>query len=398
MPSPNSLIGQVFIGALVWHQFFVIILLLTRPEERKDHSIAMAVFFAANLLTSLPLLVGYFRPGNPWLDSVNMAFPFALLLGPAVYFYARALVSPNVIRLQRRDARHLLPFLVAIPGTAALLWFTAFDRTEPVAPPQPGALLAMVSVSLGLTALTLGVNSWYLSRVVRLLAQYRHRRFNHFSSLKGRSLNWFGWMIAVLSIIWVVNANIILDDIFFQMLAISNDVRAGIEVAWVCALSLMVLWQPAIFAPRETSLEGEPVLEPEPGEGLEKGLRYSRSGLDAERAQRIASKIERAMAEERLYRHQSITLRQLSEHTRIPENYISQVLNVDVGKNFYEYINHWRVRDACALLKQEQMSIIEIGEEVGFNSRSTFNAAFKKEVGVTPSEFRALAASQAPLP
>lgn len=56
------------------------------------------------------------------------------------------------------------------------------------------------------------------------------------------------------------NQVMIVDDPLFLPRAISNDVLAGINVAWVCALSLMVLWKPAIFAPRKPSLEAEPVL------------------------------------------------------------------------------------------------------------------------------------------
>ena len=104
-----TLLGQILTGALVLHQSFVVALLLSRREERKDHSLAMAVFFLANLITSLPDLVSFFRPGLQVAPYDLMTMPFAVLLGPALYFYARALVSPDPVRPSRQDLRHLGP-------------------------------------------------------------------------------------------------------------------------------------------------------------------------------------------------------------------------------------------------------------------------------------------------
>ncbi|MFM9976255.1 MAG: helix-turn-helix transcriptional regulator [Beijerinckiaceae bacterium] len=94
------------------------------------------------------------------------------------------------------------------------------------------------------------------------------------------------------------------------------------------------------------------------------------------------------MTRDKIYRRPNLTLRALSDHTTVSENHVSQALNEHLGKNFYEFINHWRIKDAMQLLQETEFSVIQVGDEVGFNSRSTFNAAFKKETGVTPSEFR----------
>src|SRR5438105_13637388 len=96
------LLGQMLIGSLVLHQIFVVLLLLARREDRKDHSFAMAVFFLANMTTSLPELFGFFHPG-PSAESFDLfAMPPVMILGPAFFFYGRALVSPDPLRLQVR--------------------------------------------------------------------------------------------------------------------------------------------------------------------------------------------------------------------------------------------------------------------------------------------------------
>ncbi|MCA0401743.1 MAG: helix-turn-helix transcriptional regulator [Proteobacteria bacterium] len=409
-----TLVGQMLTAALVLHQLFVIVLLVTRNEERKDHSYAMAVFFAANLTTNLPDMIGFFRPGLH-VEFIEMfSTSFLMLLGPATYFYARALVAPEVIRLERKDFRHVIPFLAVLIAMIAIVpivgGLTIMSGAPVVGPGSPGeevlsrlaqpqatnanlpltpAIIAMIAISVSTVLAFIVLTTSYILRTLRLLARYRRSKYDYFAAIEGRSLTWFECFIGLLAFVWLVNMAIILDDMTVAWLKLSPDMSSVIEAVWVYALSFMVLWQQAIFKPyRQGPVTGMPeaIAGEEPSAN---GGKYQRSALDGERGRRIATKIEKAMAEERLYRNQGMTLRHLSDHTRVPENYLSQVLNETLGRNFYEFVNHWRIRDACALLAEDALSIIEIGEEVGFNSRSTFNAAFKKETGLTPSEYRA---------
>lgn len=381
-----TLLGQILTGALVLHQSFVIALLLSRREERKDHSLAMAVFFLANLITSLPDLVSFFRPGLEVASFNLMTMPLTMVLGPALYYYARALVSPDPVRLSRQELRHLGPCVAAGLLVAGLLGFNGVqaDQKAYIAPDN-SALVFNIAAALGLVVVFVVATSVYVVKTLRLLFVYRRSRFDFFSSVEGRSLTWFEWMIGICALTWAVYLVMIVcaNSDFLQ---VCPDAEVLVEATWVYALSFMVLWQQVIFKPeRHWTAKAADIVETS-----EAGTpKYQRSALGEERAKRIAAKIERAMTDDRLYRNQGITLRQLSNHTQVPENYLSQVLNEILGKSFYEFINHWRIRDACVLLGEAKLSIIEVCEEVGFNSRSTFNAAFKKETGVSPSEFRA---------
>ena len=68
---------------------------------------------------------------------------------------------------------------------------------------------------------------------------------------------------------------------------------------------------------------------------------------------------------------------------------ISRILIEAVGVNFFDFVNRHRATEARRLLVHSDLSVLEIGLEVGFNSRSTFNAAFKKHVSSSPSAYRA---------
>jgi AraC-like DNA-binding protein len=103
---------------------------------------------------------------------------------------------------------------------------------------------------------------------------------------------------------------------------------------------------------------------------------------------RIAEKLQRAMDQDRLFADASLSLRDLADRIGVSENYISQTLNERLGRNFFDFVNAARIDAAKPLLREDGKTVLEVALAVGFNSRSTFNAAFRKHAGSTPSRFR----------
>jgi AraC-like DNA-binding protein len=132
------------------------------------------------------------------------------------------------------------------------------------------------------------------------------------------------------------------------------------------------------------------VTEPSAAEPAAPRARYSRTELDPALRERIRRKIEAALQNETVYADSLISLRNLSGAIKEKTHYVSQVINQDLGTSFYELINHRRIDRAKTLLTDSpKQSVIEIALAVGFNSKSTFNAAFRRQVGMTPTEYRA---------
>ena len=90
------------------------------------------------------------------------------------------------------------------------------------------------------------------------------------------------------------------------------------------------------------------------------------------------------------YQKNDLTLNQLADLLGIHPNHLSQVINEFSHKNFFDFINHYRIEAAKEMLSEpdQDNTIIEIAYAVGFNTKSTFNAAFKKNTGTTPSVFK----------
>ncbi len=91
------------------------------------------------------------------------------------------------------------------------------------------------------------------------------------------------------------------------------------------------------------------------------------------------------------YLNQLLTLDNLASQINMPARQLSQVINRHFDKNFFEFINSYRIEESKALLAQkenEKVTMLEIMAQAGFNSKATFNTFFKKAVGMTPTQYR----------
>ena len=110
--------------------------------------------------------------------------------------------------------------------------------------------------------------------------------------------------------------------------------------------------------------------------------------------QRLVDALLRLMADERIYRHDNITIGTLATRLRIPEYRLRRLINQRLGyRNFNVFLNNHRIEEAKAALadpSQAEVPVITIAMDAGFQSLGPFNRAFKATTGVTPTEYRRL--------
>jgi AraC-like DNA-binding protein len=116
---------------------------------------------------------------------------------------------------------------------------------------------------------------------------------------------------------------------------------------------------------------------------------YARSGLDTQTMTQLLLRIDAAMERQCLWRVSDLSLADLAQAVPAKPFYVSQSLNQGRGESFYDYVNRWRVNEAKALLHATDHTVLDIAHATGFNAKSTFNAAFAKVAGMTPSAWRA---------
>jgi AraC-like DNA-binding protein len=119
--------------------------------------------------------------------------------------------------------------------------------------------------------------------------------------------------------------------------------------------------------------------------------RYSKSGLRDEQAAIILKKLVKTMEDKKPFLDRDLSILDLSSLTGIPRHHITQVLNEKHGKNFFTFINEYRVQEVLAMFsdpKFNNYTILAIAYDSGFNSKTTFNSIFKSFTGKTPSQYR----------
>lgn len=111
--------------------------------------------------------------------------------------------------------------------------------------------------------------------------------------------------------------------------------------------------------------------------------------IDAAEAVIISEKLENIMNEKSLYKNPNLNLQDLSREINISSHQLSQFLNNNLGKNFTSFVNEFRINEACRIItSNDKLTLESVGYDVGFNSKSTFFAAFKKHTGTTPLNYQ----------
>ncbi len=378
------------IAGAVAVSFFVLLGLFLRLLETptpRMHIWAMIAFFVNTIADGVNsfaysgvLLVQstFYR----WHDVFTPGFMVAL------YFYVRALTSSNAT-LHRRDAVHLLPFIMSFICLAPILLLPANVRRGLV----DGAVSQSYQqlIDFGETAfwiLWIVVLIVYGGLCTRRLARHKRNIRDVFSDLERKTLRWLDGLVATILILALF---VIIDEV--QQLMGSRAIRDGV---WSRLFDLILPMSFGIFALRANPPLpdwSEQILEASTAPKLfEQGKpqsRYARSGLQREDIDRYAARLERRMVNGQLWRDHGLNLSSLASAISIAPIHLSEVLNTKLSMSFYDYVNQWRIRDACELLVTTDDTIIEISETVGFNAKSTFNTSFRKVTDQTPSGWRA---------
>lgn len=119
--------------------------------------------------------------------------------------------------------------------------------------------------------------------------------------------------------------------------------------------------------------------------------KYQTTALSDEQCEELYSKVMHLMNEQAFYRQADLTLKLLSDRLKVSTQVLSMVINKSSQRNFNSFINNFRIMEATNMLGDEKYgnhTIAAIAYDVGFNSISSFNTAFKKQTGKTPLTYR----------
>ncbi len=118
--------------------------------------------------------------------------------------------------------------------------------------------------------------------------------------------------------------------------------------------------------------------------------KYKKSLLNKKELKQYQQLLNQLMLASAPHLNPDLTLRNLAELLEIPHNHLSQLLNEGFDKNFYEFVNSFRLetfKKKVADPSQRHLTILALAYDSGFNSKTVFNTYFKKTMGITPRAY-----------
>jgi AraC-like DNA-binding protein len=357
------------------------------PQRRYRYFLGYLIIEAAGFTFEWLLL----HPNSPakalWLGSL-MALSF--FVAPCLWLFAREITEDDVPAIRSLPARHFFLVAAGIALTLPLIQtaHSGPDFADPTYTPSAAHSLFIHTTMLACVVLFLCQAPYYLRACIRILAQHTDHAKALFSNIEDKSLNALRLLIFAVIAKWFVG---LLRALY--CLTLGKDTGwgllfAALEVSVTVGALIFVIRQSTVFSVDERKLVRDLFDEPaEPPEAA--GAKYAKSSLDEPTRMRIQRKLHQAMTGLQRFRDSRLTLRGLCQELKENPHYVSQVINQTLRSNFYDFVNGHRIDSARRALKLEpHKTVLEIALEVGFNSKSTFNAAFRRHAGMTPTEYR----------
>ncbi len=359
--------------------FLLTLLLFTRKQNHVANTTLGILVGALSLdLLQEVYYINSLYETYPHLLGITYVFPF--LYGPIFYLYA-ILLTGERRRLEWKDLLHFLPAAVTLGLTSWVYFLTGqekidFIRTMDIAQP---AFFKVIKCLVPIQGLT------YTVLTIRVLARHNKRIRDAFSNIDRINLLWLRTLTIGVGIIWsVVVASVVVSGLLYDL----NP--PGFDVAIYFCISLLV------YTIGYMGLDQPEVFRQPAGDILPDGRtdgpvgRYTKSGLNDSTAGEILKELVELMETQKPYLDGELTLAKLAQMIAVTPHNLSEAMNTRLQQSFYDLVNSYRVDEVKRRLQAgdaQRFSLLSIAYDSGFTSKTSFNTIFKKQTGITPSQF-----------
>lgn len=361
------------------------------------------------LVLSICLIDGFMEETGYYLrfpHFIGLEWPTNFAYGPLIFLYIQSLTKKGRKSAGWKHALHFIPvillYLYLIPlfsltAEEKALYWTLSNNTETANTAyqiDPAILLVVIQLAV------------YIVLSIRMLVYYSARIKEKFSTVEIINLAWLQKLLIAVFILWLMYAFVFIFSGFFGVYQQAFYFLHLLVASVIYVMGFKGLARPEVFTALETGPSEEdmaPYIQPEGEtdsdemESSENALKpqegkYKKSALTDEQAELILSRLTGLMEKEQPHLEMGLTLPELSDMLSVSSNHLSQVINERLNKSFFDFVNGYRIEEAKQLLispASTHLSILGIGMDAGFSSKSSFYSAFKKMTGMTPSKFKA---------
>nr|WP_315257436.1 helix-turn-helix domain-containing protein [uncultured Flavobacterium sp.] len=360
--------------------FISLFLSLFLVTVKTQHKLSNRLFAYFLVLTAIDISINLDDLFKFSLDARIFISTFFFLQLPAFYLYVLS-VCYSDFKLKPKHLAHSIPFL-----TANLILLPRFYTVN------LASKIKFLEKSLSMPEVQLNHILVHVQIVVYIIAAFMILRkakkiyLENYAGASVESLNWLFQFTLALSIFYCVA---LLKNIF--KFTEYPNISEGLKIGLLIFELIIIFWylykalnNPSLFRNIDSKLKlVEDIISEEKSS--------SPSAVSEKEYSEELLKLEKYMIDEKPFLDPSLTIQDISVAIDIPVRDLSLLINHKLEQHFYDFVNTYRIERAMNILKdasKNKVTVLEILYDVGFNSKSSFNTAFKKHTGYTPTEYR----------
>lgn len=391
--SYSSLLLISFTQGIIYS--ILLLLKAIRTENKSNYWLSLFIFLCSLFIA--PWMLGFagWYDNQPYRDFMfYMPFQHLFFLGPIIFFYTQSLLNPS-FRLTKKNALHLLPGILYLFYTLIIWIYDKFIFKDYYFY-QDGMDKDFEQwyQKLGLLSMII-----YFVMSIRYYNVYKRLMFQVVSYADSILFKWIkNYLIAFLVMLLL--------PVLFDIIRYFYPEMRSYEGSWWFFLFFsIVMYYIAITGysnPINSSIpfkmsffDKNPILlvETNTADVIETVIDIEHETFEETNSLEISlwkSKIETVIKEEKLFQNPELTLTDLAKKLETNASVISKTINQGFQMNFNDCINNYRieaVKNSFANGEHKKSTLLGIAYDCGFNSKATFNRAFKKNTGKTPKEY-----------
>lgn len=368
----------IYIIGAVQGFFFSGLVLNKQNKSLGDYVMFAWFLLLATMLVAYSLEVIGIEDRYPIFWSLNTSLP--VLVGPITLLYVLAYTNKDQ-RIHPLFALHAIPYIVLTVLVCIKMYVhsegTVRDDITHIEDARGPAFFMLEQARIFLGPI-------YLIVALFILKKHGKRINQYFSYTEDIDLNWIRNVIIMLVLIWVtvIVMSIISNWNEFIPWRIGDNIIYLMVTITIFVNGYFGIKQQIIFSPADS--KSKKVSKSSNKE------QYLKSGLSDKESKAHVEALIKYMDEEQPYLDGKLSLAQVADHLDISTNHLSQVINSELNKNFFDFINGYRVdlmKKKMTDDSNKHLTLLGMAFESGFNSKSSFNSIFKKYTGATPSQF-----------
>jgi AraC-like DNA-binding protein len=358
---------------------------------RQNHRPANRIFAFFLCLISFHLILAAFDEQSfftrfPHLLHITWVMP--LLYGPLVIIFFRriSLISPQ---FKPAEVLFFVPFLISLTLQLPFFLQSAQEKIAYI-----NDFSRSVADDFGfMNQFTNFFHLFFFTHAIIEFQKHKKHIVQYYSDISKAQMRWYYNFILIIFVLVLFSIVTFYgkkwDLPYLKHIYPYHFLGIVIAIYWT---GYKVLHQPLLFGGEIPESFIQPVKSDASPEQQSESLppETRQIKINPQLVQELEKSLRNLMENEKLYLNSELTIQEVAEKLKTNKQYISEVINKSFRKNFYDFVNDYRLEEfkrLAALPGSDRMNILGIAFEAGFNSKATFNAVFKKKNGMTPSEF-----------